>query len=81
MTKSRIQERKKASVVARRKKTIAAKKRFKSSSGGYAQVTVLDANAASFGTDLLNVFRENVTKARQENQRLFGSPDRVPDSN
>ena len=42
-------------------------------------MTVLDANAATFGTDLLNVFRENVARARKENMRLFGSPDRVPD--
>jgi hypothetical protein len=42
-------------------------------------VTVLDANAATFGADLLNVFRENVARARKENMRLFGSPDRVPD--
>ena len=55
------------------------KKRFKVSSGKYAQVAVLDANTASFGSDLLKVFTENVAKARQENRRLFGSPDRVPE--
>jgi transcriptional regulator with XRE-family HTH domain len=55
-----------------------ARKRFKTSSGKYAEVRVLDANTATFGNDLLSVFRENVTKAREENQRLFGSPDRVP---
>jgi hypothetical protein len=54
------------------------KKRFRASSGGYAEVAVLDANTATFGSDLLTVFRENVAKARKENMRLFGSPDRVP---
>src|ERR1051325_11557202 len=38
------------------------KKRFKASSGKYAQVAVLDANKASFGSDLLKVFTENVAK-------------------
>lgn len=65
----------------RPKKTAVVKKRFKASSGKYAEVTVLDANTATFGTDLLKVFRENVAKAREENTRLFGSPDRVPDDN
>jgi hypothetical protein len=57
------------------------KKRFRASSGRYAEVAVLDANTATFGSDLLKVFRENVSKARRENKRLFGSPDRVPEGN
>jgi hypothetical protein len=66
---------------ARRRRTTAAKrKRFKDPTGKYAEVTVLDANTASFGSDLLKVFTRNVTKARKENMRLFGSPDRVPDN-
>jgi hypothetical protein len=68
-------------VPKRRKRVTASRKRFKASSGKYAQVTVLDANTATFGSDLLEVFRENVAKARKENKRLFGSPDRVPESN
>ena len=56
------------------------KKRFRASSGGYAQIAVLDANTATFGSDLLKVFTENVVKARKENMRLFGSPDRVPEN-
>jgi tellurite resistance-related uncharacterized protein len=78
-----------ARVAAKKKKTpaisqrpmraVVTKKRFKTSSGKYGQVSVLDANVATFGTDLLEVFRENVAKARKENIRLFGSPDRVPD--
>jgi hypothetical protein len=57
------------------------KKAFRDSSGKLSEVTVLDANTATFGTDLLNVFRENVAKARKENMRLFGSPDRAPKTN
>jgi hypothetical protein len=61
----------------RRKKARVSKKRFRNASGKYAQLTVLDANSATFGTDLLNVFRANVAKARRENKRLFGSLDGV----
>jgi hypothetical protein len=68
-----------AAVPKRQKRAGTSRKRFKASSGKYARLTVLDANTATFGTDLLNVFRENVAKARKENKRLFGSPDRVPD--
>jgi hypothetical protein len=59
-------------------KALVGQKRFVASTGRYAQVAVLDANTATFGTDLLKVFRQNVAKAREENMRLFGSPDRVP---
>lgn len=65
----------------RQKRTPVSKKRFRDPSGEYARVAVLDANDDNFGRDLLRVFRENVAKARRENKRLFGSPDRVPDSN
>ncbi len=81
MAKARVSAMKKKppTVAKRQKEAVVGKKRFKASSGKYAEVTVLDANTATFGADLLKVFRENVTKARKENLRLFGSPDRVPD--
>ena len=83
MARSRAaQMRKKAPLVPKRqKRALVSKKRFKASSGKYAQVAVLDANTATFGSDLLEVFRENVARARKENKRLFGSPDRVPENN
>jgi hypothetical protein len=85
MTKSRgAQLRKKTASVSQRRALVSkkpSKKRFKASSGKYAHVAVLDANTASFGSDLLEVFRENVAKARKENKRLFGSPDRAPERN
>ena len=40
--------------------------------------TTLDINAGSFGDDLNAVFEKNVAKARRENKRLVGTPDRVP---
>jgi len=85
MTKARGAQLRKKIVSASQKKALVSKKlskkRFKASSGRYAHVAVLDANTASFGSDLLEVFRENVAKARKENMRLFGSPDRAPKSN
>jgi hypothetical protein len=70
---------KKASAAPKRmKRRVVSRKRFKAASGRYAQVAVLDANSDSFGADLLQVFRDNVAKARKENMRLFGSPDRAP---
>jgi len=81
MTKSRVAQTRKRAAPRRQKRAIVSKKRFKASSGKYARVAVLDANTATFGSDLLEVFRENVTKARKENKRLFGSPDRVPENN
>jgi hypothetical protein len=80
MASARAAENKKTAVdtPVRHKKTGVSKKRFKDASGKFAQVTVLDANAATFGADLLQVFKDNVAKARKENKRLFGSPDRVP---
>lgn len=68
------------SVSKRKKSDVVAIKRFKAASGKYERVAVLDANTASFGSDLLQVFSRNVAKARRENKRLFGSPDRVPDA-
>jgi hypothetical protein len=80
MAKTRAGAAKKNAQVApkRMKRRLISKKRFKSASGGYARVAVLDANTASFGADLLQVFRENVARARKENKRLFGSADRAP---
>jgi hypothetical protein len=83
MTKlNQAQARKRAAIAKKRqKRAFVGKKRFKASSGGYARVAVLDANDDNFGSSLLTVFRENVSKARKENKRLFGSPDRVPNNN
>lgn len=81
MAKARFASRKKVLGGTKRpRRPVAGKKRFKAPSGDYAQVTVLDANTPNFGAELLEVFRENVAKARKENLRLFGSPDRVPES-
>jgi hypothetical protein len=79
MVKTRVAAHKTASAAKRQKRVAVGTKRFKAASGRYERVAVLDANSATFGADLLQVFRENVAKARRENIRLFGSPDRVAD--
>lgn len=77
-TGSGVLEKKSSAAPKRMKRRLVSRKRFKAASGGYAQVAVLDANTPSFGADLLQVFSDNVAKARKENMRLFGSADRVP---
>lgn len=46
--------------------------------GELTVVHVLDGRRPSFGDDLTYVFAQNVARARQENERLTGSPDGVP---
>ncbi len=38
-------------------------------------VHVLDGRRQTFGTDLAYVFGRNVSRAREENEKLTGSPD------
>jgi hypothetical protein len=54
------------------------KKRVVTATGGRKTVRTLDANSASFDSDLHYVFSQNVAKARRENKRLFGSADIGP---
>jgi hypothetical protein len=42
-------------------------------SGESARVLTVDANSASFASDFLYVFKQNVRKARQENKERLGS--------
>jgi hypothetical protein len=50
-------------------------KRMRRSDGKIVSVLSLDANSATFIDDLTTVFEKNVSKARNENRKLFGSPD------
>jgi hypothetical protein len=50
-------------------------KRLRNADGKLVRVLSLDANSATFIDDLTTVFQRNVKRARQENKRLFGSPD------
>lgn len=52
-------------------------KRVVGADGRFMKVPSIDANSASFSSDLTLVFQKNVAKRRRENKRKFGSPDRV----
>lgn len=52
-------------------------KRLRTSDGKSVRVLSLDANSASFIDDLTAVFEKNVVRARNENNKLFGSPDGI----
>jgi len=58
-----------------RGKTSVREKRLRNADGKLVRVLSLDANSATFIDDLTTVFQRNVKRARQENKRLFGSPD------
>ncbi len=47
------------------------------SGGASTVVRVLDARRATFGTDLAYVFGRNVSRAREENEKVTESPDGV----
>lgn len=48
---------------------------LRKSDGERVRVMSLDAHSKTFLNDLTAVFRKNVSRARSENTRLFGSPD------
>ncbi len=50
-------------------------KRMRMFDGKVASVLSLDANSPTFIDDLTTVFEKNVSKARLENLKLFGSPN------
>ena len=60
----------------RRKSTI-AKTRVRDASGKVVRYFTIDANGPTFEEDLTHVYRSNVSKARIENKKLFGLPDRA----
>ncbi|WP_043343302.1 hypothetical protein [Belnapia moabensis] len=45
--------------------------------GTLTVIRVLDARRATFGTDLAYVFGCNVMRAREENEKVTGSPDGI----
>ncbi|HEY4031434.1 MAG TPA: hypothetical protein VGM25_13880 [Caulobacteraceae bacterium] len=59
------------------KKVRLASKSVRDQNGCVSRVHTIDADSASFGAELSKAFRLNVRKARQENKRLTGAPDRV----
>jgi hypothetical protein len=46
--------------------------------GQITSIRTLDSGSESFGKDFTRVFGANVRKAREENKRVTGAPDRAP---
>ncbi len=61
----------------RRRRSVAIK-HVRGPKGQETELFVVDSNDDNFDDDLTYVFQRNVARARQENKRLFGSPDGVP---
>jgi hypothetical protein len=53
-------------------------RRVGNGSGQFTTLRTLDSGSESFGRDFTRVFGANVKKAREENKRVTGAPDRVP---
>lgn len=51
--------------------------RVTAADGQKVTVRAVDAHSPTFAEDFLYVFTKNVEAARQENKRLFGSPDGI----
>jgi hypothetical protein len=58
-------------------KTSVIKKRVFNAAGQPVRILSVDSNSDSFSKDLHTIFVRNVAKARRENKKRFGSPDRV----
>ncbi|MCD0422118.1 hypothetical protein LOC51_33320 [Rubrivivax sp. JA1024] len=64
-------------VAAKRSASNVTSKSIRAADGQRFKVWSIDANSPSFGDDLSTVFARNVSKARKENLKRFGSADRV----
>ncbi len=60
------------------KKGSVAEKRLRNAEGKLVRVLSIDANSKTFDSDLTELFRRNVAKARRENKRLLGSASGMP---
>jgi len=60
------------------KKGSVAEKRLRNAEGKLVRVLSIDANSKTFDSDLTELFRKNVAKARRENKRLLGSASGMP---
>jgi hypothetical protein len=52
-------------------------KQIRDENGKLIRVFSLDANDESFGAKLRYIFGKSVARARRENKKRFGAPDRV----
>jgi hypothetical protein len=57
--------------------TAVVEKRVRDAEGNVKTLRTLDVGSATFGDDLLYVFKKNVAKARRDNKRITGSADSI----
>lgn len=53
-------------------------RRIRNEAGELKTIPTVDLSRETFGEDLRRVFARNVTRARRENRKAFGSSDLVP---
>lgn len=63
--------------LAKRGRIPVSEKRVVNSEGKVVRISTIDSNSPYFSSDLRRLFQKNVAKARRENKKRFGSPDRV----
>lgn len=61
----------------RSRRSAIAQTRVRDASGHVVRYFTIDAKSPTFEDDLTQVYKSNVSKARSENKRLFGNPDRA----
>jgi hypothetical protein len=61
----------------RRRQGAPASTSVRDSKGKISRFFTIDVKSPTFENDLTFVYKQNVAKARNENKKLFGSPDGV----
>jgi hypothetical protein len=61
----------------RTRRSSIAKTRVRDASGKIVRYFTIDARSPTFEEDLTRVYKSNVSKARSENKKRFGAPDRA----
>ena len=64
-------------LLTRRGRRPLPEKRVVNAEGKVIRIPTIDSNSPHFSSDLSRLFQKNVAKARRENKRRFGSPDRA----
>jgi hypothetical protein len=64
-----------AKTVSKKPRRKVSERRVRGRDGELMSFFTVDANSATFDDDLTYVFAKNVSRARQVNKRMFGSPE------
>jgi hypothetical protein len=64
-----------AKAVSKKLRRKVSERRVRGRDGQFMSFFTVDANSATFDDDLTYVFAKNVSRARQANKKMFGSPE------